>query len=283
MLANVLGRATSIRLVAAKVPVKLPTASLASSGATKVQEGTIEDVKAQVSRWEKVHDTYFGPERDTKNFPLYKAPESSPATRVGFIPESWFNFFYPKTGVTGPYLFMGGALTFLMGKEIWVVDHYFPEVLSFSIMVYIINRKFGKQIGEFFDDSRDRMVKGAYLDPLAEAKQVASDKIDGMQKYVEQQSEYRRYMYAALKEQVMLNMEAQYRERLTASHKAVVKRLDYQAERENIRRKAEQEHMVQWIVGQVNKAITPQLEKEAVTQCIANLRNIAARNKAATA
>ena len=127
------------------------------------------------------------------------------------------------------------------------------------------------------------MIKGAYLEPLQEAKQVASKKIDGMQQYVDQQAEYRRYMYAAMKEQVMLDLEAKYRERLAIAHKEVTKRMDYQAERENIRRRAEQEHMVQWIVGQVNKAITPQLEKDAISQCIANLRAMSQRQRQATA
>ena len=155
-MANVIGRAGHFKVVAARIanPLRIQSASLASS-VTKVQEGTLDEVKAQVTRWEKVHETYFGPERDTKNFPNYKAPENSPPTRMGFLPESWFNFFYPKTGVTGPYLFLGGLTTFVMGKEIWVVDHYFPEVISFSIMVWIINKKFGKQIAGFFDDSRD--------------------------------------------------------------------------------------------------------------------------------
>jgi len=251
-----------------------------TAGVVKTPGGSLEDVKAQVERWDKAHNTYFGPERDLKNFPHPQVVEVSPPARLGFIPDSWFQLFYPKTGVTGPYIFFGGLMTFLLGKEIWVVDHYFPEVMSFALMVWVIQRKWGKPIGEFMSDANDKMVKGVYAEPLEETKKVAQGKIDSMQRYVDQQAEYRRHMYTALKESISLHLEASYRERLVHAHKEVRRRLDYQAEREAVRRRAEQEHMVQWIVGQVKKAVTPQFERDSLASSIANVKLLASKSKA---
>lgn len=75
----------------------------------------------------------------------------SDPTRLGFIPDSWFAYFYPKTGVTGPYVFGTGLLTYLLSKEIWVLEHEFWGGVSFFIMIIYGLKKFGPQVGAWLE------------------------------------------------------------------------------------------------------------------------------------
>lgn len=92
-----------------------------------------------------------GPERDLVNFPRPKRALNSEPVRLGFLPESWFTYFYPKTGVTGPYVFGAGLLTYLLSKEIWVLEHEFWGGVSFFIMIIYGVKKFGPQVSTWLE------------------------------------------------------------------------------------------------------------------------------------
>ena len=54
-----------------------------------------------LANWERANKIYFGPERDTKNFPHPERAEFHPPVRHKLFPEAWFEAFYKRTGVSG--------------------------------------------------------------------------------------------------------------------------------------------------------------------------------------
>ncbi len=53
--------------------------------------------------------------------------------RMGVFPEEWFQAFYNKTGVSGPYMALFSVGTFLVSKEFYVLEHDFYAGLALFI------------------------------------------------------------------------------------------------------------------------------------------------------
>lgn len=66
-----------------------------------------------------------------------------------------FRFFYPKTGVTGPYVFLGGMTTYLFSKEIYVMEHEFYTGVSILLAIVYCTKKFGPGIAKWLDKEVD--------------------------------------------------------------------------------------------------------------------------------
>lgn len=75
--------------------------------------------------------------------------------RMGFIPEEWFQFFYKKTGVTGPYTFGVALTTYLYSKEILVCEHEFYNGLSLAIMCIAAVKYLGPPLAKYLDKEVD--------------------------------------------------------------------------------------------------------------------------------
>merc|ERR1712029_99663 len=214
------------------------------------------------------------PERDLVNFPARVRPIDKAPVRLGIFPEEWFTAMYPKTGVTGPYMALFGVSTFLASKEFFVMEHDFYVGLGLAAVLTLVVKQVGPdwtaEINKELDEEE------------AQLKAIRQSEIDVIKNTIamEKESQLDAAAYAdiiaAKKEAVGLQLEAAYRARLVEAHSAVKKRLDYQLETANVLRRMEQKHMVDWIISNVKKSITPAQEDAALKKCIADLKKLAA-------
>lgn len=216
-----------------------------------------------------------GPERDLVNFPRPKRLMDPLPVRLGFIPESWFQFFYSKTGVTGPYAFGIGFITYLLSKEILVLEHEFWTGVSFFIMIIYAHKKFGPPV--------KTSLEKEYTEYVAEMNSGRDREIQAMKEAIENekkaqwQAEGQKMLFDVKRENVALQLEAAYRERLKTVYGEVKRRLDYQVDKQQVENNVQQKHMVNWIISHVQKAITPEAEQENLKKCIADLKGLAVK------
>lgn len=197
--------------------------------------------------------------------------------RLGFLPEEWFQFFYNKTGVTGPYTFGVGLLTYLCSKEIYVMEHEYYGGLSLGIMAIVAVKKLGPVIAKYCDKEIDRIEDEWKEGRTLEIKSL-NDSIEA-EKKEQFCAEGALTLMEAKKENVALQLEAAFRERAMTVYREVKRRLDYQVECRHVERRLSQKHQVSWIVDNVLKSITPQQEKDTLSKCISDLSALAARTK----
>jgi len=195
--------------------------------------------------------------------------------RMGFIPDEWFQYFYPKTGVTGPYVFGAGLATYLCSKEIYVMEHEFYTGLSILIMVVYATKKFGPSVAAYLDKEVDKHEDEWNEGRESQLRDI-NDAIEA-EKKEQWRAEGQVMLFDAKKENVALQLEATYRERAMTVYNEVKRRLDYQVERQNIDRRISQKWEVQWVVNNVLKAITPEQEAQTLNKAIADLGALAAR------
>ncbi|XP_038675553.1 ATP synthase F(0) complex subunit B1, mitochondrial [Scyliorhinus canicula] len=205
--------------------------------------------------------------------PVPPLPEEGGKVRYGLIPEEFFQFLYPKTGVTGPYMFGTGLMTYLLSKEIYVINHETFSAISIGIVVLYGIKKFGKDVAQFADKLNETKVEKAQ-----EVKDAAINSLDVAIKEEKQEQwriEGRHHLFDAKRNNVAMMLETNYRERLHMVYDAVKRRLDYQVGLQHLQRRLAQEHMANWVEKNVIQSISPQQEKESIAKCISDLKALA--------
>ncbi|XP_033330712.2 ATP synthase subunit b, mitochondrial [Megalopta genalis] len=209
------------------------------------------------------------------DIPRQKRPINPSPVKYGFIPEEWFTFFHSKTGISGPYVFLGTVGTYLVSKELYVLEHeYYNSLSLFMILIYGI-KKYGSNVAEFLDkECQD------YLDTFKKGRQ---DEIQGFRDRIKlyEDTKFMSKVIPLLndvnRQNIAMQLEAVYRERCMEFYTEVKKRLDYHAQIDTVERRIAQKHMVQWIINNVMKSITPEQEKANLQQCIKDLESLAAK------
>lgn len=189
--------------------------------------------------------------------------------RMGLIPDEWFNFFYPMTGVSGPYLFMIGVGNYLCSKEIFVMEHEYYTGLSIALILYLISTRLGPQIGAVLDKEVDAIQAGW--------QKVIDDEIKAYQNVITQakmcqiRAKGQDILMEAKKLNIALQLEAVMRERRMMVYKAVVDRMEYQYKKARSIARIQQKWMIQWILNNVKKSITPEFQKSVLSSAIVEL------------
>jgi len=212
-------------------------------------------------------------ERDLVNFPARVRPIDPSPVRMGIFPAEWFEAFYSKTGVTGPYMALVSMGTFLTSKEYFILEHDFYAGIALAIVGYGVVRSVGPGL--------DAVLEKKLNDDEAALKAIRQDEIDYLnecisyEKGAQSDAAVWEDIITAKKEAVGLQLEGAYRQRLHDAYTQVKKRLDYQLEVSNVVRRMEQKHMVDWIISNVKKSITPAQEDAALKKCISDLKALA--------
>jgi len=216
------------------------------------------------------------PERDLVNFPHFVQPLWPSKVRLGYIPDSWFNFFYKKTGVTGPYLFGWGLVTFLLQKEIWVNDHTFRQFWYYIGITVLIHYSLGPRLAKWFNSTQDEQIYAR--------RSMRTNSIAQYSTAIQAEEQEQRWLantgplFDAKRENVALQLEHQLRTRLQQVSDEVKRRLNFMVELEETKKRLQQKHMVSWIVDQVRRGVSAQLQADAHNQCILDLKTIASKH-----
>ncbi|KAJ0064303.1 hypothetical protein NL108_001625, partial [Boleophthalmus pectinirostris] len=164
-----------------------------------------------------------------------------------------------------PYMLGTGLLVYMLSKEIYIINHEtFVAASVGGIFVYIV-KKYGAQIAAFADKINEAWIFLFFmLDKMAKAQEVKDLAMTNLAQAIENEKkeqwrvEGRSMLFDAKRNNVAMILETNYRERLHMVTNEVKRRLDYQIALQDLHRRMEQEHMVNWVEKSVIGSITPQ-------------------------
>lgn len=153
------------------------------------------------------------------------------------------------------------------------MEHEYYAGISFGLLLYLGITKLGPAVKKELDTECDKIA--------AEFNEGRRLEVEGLQDAIEHEktqqwrAEGQLLLNDAQKENVVLQLEAAYRERLARVFSEVKRRLDYQVECQQVERNIKQKHLVNWVTSKVLGSITPDQDKDTLNKCIAELGSLA--------
>jgi len=190
-----------------------------------------------------------------------------------FIPKDWFDFFYEKTGVTGPYVFAGAFFTFLASKEYYMFGHTYghhSRQIFWSFVTFgLINKHYGNIARDAVEDWRTARIR-AY-DEIKEEEVIACyEQIEAL-KLTKWRAGLSEFYNEAKLANVQTMLETSFLQRQASVVNRIKQLLDYQVAVQNVDKELAQSHMVEWVEAKVMEAITPESQAATLDSCIAEL------------
>ncbi|XP_050361048.1 ATP synthase subunit b, mitochondrial-like [Nymphalis io] len=215
---------------------------------------------------------------NTSNYPTLglKRALRPGKVRMGFIPDEWFLFFHSKTGVTGPYVFGLVFTNYLLSKEIYVMEHEYYVGLSIFPMLYYVSTRFGPDIGRYLDKSIDEYVET--LEKMRKDEACVYENAIKDAKDAQWRAEGQKLLMDAKKENIKMQLEAIYRERFMQVYRAVKGRLDYQIKLQLSMNRIHQKWMINWILQNVKKSITPDFQQTVLQRAIQDIAALSSKS-----
>lgn len=153
------------------------------------------------------------------------------------------------------------------------MEHEYYAGISFALLLTYGVKTIGPGVKKSLDAELDQIE--------ADMEQSRVDEINAHKELIEHEkteqwrSEGQLILNDAQKENVALQLEAAYRQRLATVFKEVKRRLDYQLEIQRVERTVKQKHLVDWVTSKVLASITPDQDQQTLNKCIADLKALA--------
>ena len=172
---------------------------------------------------------------------------------------------------------MTSFITFLVSKELYVLEHNYYNGISVVILCYLVTKYAGPQFATKLDEKIHEYESGWTEGRKAHISHL-NDAI-ALEHKMQVNFEGQLILVEAKRENVLLQLEIDYRNRLKTVHEEVVKRLDYFVAGESIKRKIQQKNLEEWVTAQVIKSQMTEKQKETIDACLQHLKTLSNETK----